>query len=176
MSRPGTVLCGQGVSSIVYYSGKYEKALHYHSEELQLCESLQDQLGTAVAHRKIGESLASLCQFSEALKHQKKYLDLARALGNVEEMQRAYTTIGRVWYMWVKSDGEVSGQGIERSRDAFLAGLSSCDELEVLGTVGKRELSEMKAGLYLNLGLLAEEEGDNRTAEDHYERATKIGR
>ena len=157
-------------------SGKHEEALRYHKEELQLCESLQDQLGTAVANRKIGESLASLCHFSDALRHQQKYLELARSLGNIEEVQRAYTTIGRVWYMWMKSNDEDVGQGLEKAKDAFLAGLRSCDELETVGTVRRKELCEMRGGLYLNLGLLADESGDSRTAEDHFEKATRIGK
>lgn len=157
-------------------SGKHEEALHYHKEELQLCESLQDQLGRAVANRKIGESLASLCHFRDALRHQQKYLELARSLGNVEEIQRAYTTIGRVWYMWMKSDDGDVGHGLEKARDAFLAGLRSCDELETVGTVSRKELCEMRSGLYLNLGLLADESGDSRTAEDHFQRATRIGK
>lgn len=160
----------------VRISGKHEEALRYHKEELQLCESLQDKLGTAVANRKIGESLASLCHFSEALKHQQKYLELAHSLGNVEEVQRAYTTIGRVWYMWMKSDDGDVAQGLEKAREAFIAGLRSCEELEAMGTVSRRELCEMRGGLYLNLGLLAEESGDSKTAEDHFERATRIGK
>ena len=158
-------------------SGHYEEALRYHQEELQLCDSLQDKLGIAVAHRKIGECMADLCNFREALKHQQTYLELARSLANMEEIQRAYTTIGRVWYMRIMSD-EIGDHkhALKCARDAYLAGLSSCDELEVLSTVSRKELAEMRARLYLNLGLLAETEGDNKAAQNHYEGATRIGR
>ena len=158
-------------------TGEYEQSLHYHKEELQLCDSLQDLLGLAVSHRKIGESLASLCQFNEALKHQQKYLELAQDLNNMKEIQRAHTTIGRVWYMRMKSSDEWDSKcALKSARGAFLAGLSCCDELEDQECVSKKELSEMKAGLYLNLGLLAEEENDYKTAEYYYETATKIGK
>ena len=93
---------------IIDHAGKWEKALRYHREELQLSESLKDDLGMAVAHRMIGESLASLCQFKESLKHQKKYFELAKAQGNLQEVQRAYATIGRIHYMKYKAEGRSS--------------------------------------------------------------------
>lgn len=94
--------------------GKWEKAVRYHREELQLSESLKDHLGTAVAHRMIGESLAGLCQFKESLKHQKEYLEIAEAQGNLEEVQRAYATIGRIHYMKYKAEDRSVADGLIR--------------------------------------------------------------
>ena len=66
-----------------------------HQQELHLLESVQDTLGCAVAHRKIGERLAEMENYSAALKHQHLYLDLAGSLSNHTELQRAWATIGR---------------------------------------------------------------------------------
>lgn len=155
---------------------KHEKALRYHREELQISESLSDNLGSAVAHRKIGECLGILCRFVDSFKHLQKYLKLAQSLHNVEEVQRAHTTIGRMWYMWMKSDDGDREQGVARAHDSFCAGLQCCDELEQTKGVSKKELLEMRAGLYLNLGLLAEEKEDRKSAEAHYRKAARISK
>lgn len=46
------------------------EALEEHRQELHLLESVQDTLGCAVAHRKIGERLAEMEDYSAALKVQ----------------------------------------------------------------------------------------------------------
>lgn len=47
--------------------GRYSEALQEHEQELQLLESADDPLGCAVAHRKIGERLAEMEDYSAAL-------------------------------------------------------------------------------------------------------------
>lgn len=47
--------------------GCYAEALREHQQELQLLESADDPLGCAVAHRKIGERLAEMEDYSAAL-------------------------------------------------------------------------------------------------------------
>lgn len=47
--------------------GRYSEALQEHQQELQLLESADDPLGCAVAHRKIGERLAEMEDYSAAL-------------------------------------------------------------------------------------------------------------
>lgn len=47
--------------------GRYSEALQEHQQELRLLESADDALGCAVAHRKIGERLAEMEDYSAAL-------------------------------------------------------------------------------------------------------------
>lgn len=157
-------------------SGEHEKALQYHREELQLTSSLHDRLGQAIAHRKIGECLADMSQFSVALQEQEQYLKLARSLYNLQEIQRAHATIGRIWYLQYKGDDSPDGQSLNKSRESYISSLQVCDELEKDGSVMMKELSDMRARVYLNLGLLAEETRDLLTAEQHYQKACLIGR
>ncbi len=42
-------------------------------EELAVCQGLQDTVGIAIAHRKIGEALNELGKYEAALKHQHEY-------------------------------------------------------------------------------------------------------
>ena len=135
-------------------------------------------MGVAVAHRKVGECLADLCQFSKSLEHEELYLTLAQSLENKEETQRAYATIGRVWYMKYKSETTQDRVGgaecLDKARQAFICGLKSCDELE--GILKEKEVTEMRARLYLNLGLLAEEQKDIKTAEQYYQKTCQLGK
>lgn len=135
-------------------------------------------MGVAVAHRKVGECLADLCQFSKSLEQEELYLNIAQSLDNKEEIQRAYATIGRVWYMKYKSDSSQNRVGgaeyLDKARQAFLCGLKSCDDLE--GIIKEKEVTEMRARLYLNLGLLAEEQKDIETAEQYYQKTCQLGK
>lgn len=55
-------------------AGRFKEALEEHQQELHLLESVQDTLGCAVAHRKIGERLAEMENYSAALKVQGLHL------------------------------------------------------------------------------------------------------
>ncbi len=46
-------------------TGEFEEAIEEHTTEKTLSEILNDPLGTAVAHRKIGECYCSLQNFEE---------------------------------------------------------------------------------------------------------------
>ena len=158
--------------------GDHDKALQYHREELHLSDSLGDELGKAVAHRKIGESLADTCQFSAALSEQDKYLKIADSLSNLQETQRAYATIGRIWYMKHKADEDKQDKSsLEKARSAYLSSLDVVDQLESIGgVISMREMADMRARIYLNLGLLAEETKELLVAEGNYKMACHIGK
>lgn len=49
-------------------SGDYESAIREHQQELSLSEVLNDVIGRAVAHRKIGECCAEMGNIEAALK------------------------------------------------------------------------------------------------------------
>ena len=47
-----------------------------HTREVQLSEASQDTIGTAIAHRKVGECLCALKKYKEALFHQNLHLEV----------------------------------------------------------------------------------------------------
>ncbi len=162
---------------IIPPTGDHEKALQYHREELHLSNSLEDKLGQAVAHRKIGEVLADQCKFTAALNEQDQYLKIASSLSNLREIQRAHATIGRIWYMKCKADNKRDTVSLKRAKSSYIASLKVVDQLEGSGgVVTMKELSDMRARIYLNLGLLTEETKDLLGAEEHYKRACHIGK
>ncbi|XP_075776030.1 tonsoku-like protein [Pelodiscus sinensis] len=144
------VLCNQ-LGEILARHGRYQEALEEHRQELRLLESVEDVIGRAVAHRKIGERLAELENYEAALKHQRQHLELACAVSDHTEQQRAWATIGRT-YMFVAESGR-AGEALREAEQAFMKSLAILEE-KLEGAVPPRELSEMRARLYLNLGLV----------------------
>lgn len=75
--REGGLAAGDGLGAVAPWAlhsplpaGRFTEALEEHQQELHLLESVQDTLGCAVAHRKIGERLAEMENYSAALKVQ----------------------------------------------------------------------------------------------------------
>ncbi|KAJ6661467.1 hypothetical protein lerEdw1_014376 [Lerista edwardsae] len=143
-------LCNQ-LGEVLARRGRFQEALEEHRQELRLLEGADDVIGCAVAHRKIGECLAELESFEAALKHQHRHLELAQSLSSHVEEQRAWATIGRT-HMF-KAESSQSRTALREAEGAFMRSLAVLeDTLE--GEVPGRELSEMRARLYLNLGLV----------------------
>ncbi|XP_045142634.1 tonsoku-like protein [Echinops telfairi] len=147
--REEAALCHQ-LGELLACHGRYAEALEEHRLELQLRESADDPLGCAVAHRKIGERLAELEDFDGALKHQHRYLELARSLSSHVEQQRAWATIGRT-YLDIQEHSQ-SQDALLQAQAAFEKSLAIVDE-KLDGSVTHREVIEMRTRLYLNLGL-----------------------
>ncbi|XP_033120305.1 tonsoku-like protein isoform X2 [Anneissia japonica] len=139
------------IGQLLVTHGEYESALQEHIHELQLSESLKDVIGSAVANRLIGECYCEMGRYTKALKYQQNHLEKARSVNNDVEEQRALATIGRTYLL--QSDTLVDKTvSLDKSHDAFQGSLDICRRLG--GKVSDRELAEMKARLYLNLGLV----------------------
>ncbi|XP_008832636.1 tonsoku-like protein isoform X2 [Nannospalax galili] len=145
--------CCHQLGELLAGHGHFAEALKEHQQELHLLESAQDTLGCAVAHRKIGERLAEMEDYSAALQHQHCYLELAGSLSNHTELQRAWATIGRT-HLDVYDHCQ-SRDALLQAQSAFEKSLAIVDE-KLEGKLTQRELSEMRTRLYLNLGLTFE--------------------
>lgn len=139
--------------------GSYDEAVHYHEEALQLSKTIGDRLGTAVAFRYIGEAKAALGQFHQATEHIKRYLDLAQKINNKVEVQRAYTTLGRVYLMQAQDmkdnsnmvDESVKGIAQEAEKQ-FKTALTLAESVK--DQVEADEFSQMRIRLLINIGLV----------------------
>ncbi|XP_069812971.1 tonsoku-like protein isoform X1 [Dendropsophus ebraccatus] len=147
--REEAAVCNQ-LGELLARSGRFKEAIEEHRQELVICEGLGDVIGCAVANRKIGEAYAELGNYEAALKHQRIHLDLARSVGSDVEEQRALATIGRT-YLYMCEVGNVEAQG--PAEESFLRSLEVVDN-KLEGSVPSRDLSEMRARLFLNLGFL----------------------
>ncbi|XP_075050677.1 tonsoku-like protein [Mixophyes fleayi] len=149
-------VCNQ-LGEILAKSGRFQEAIEEHRQELGISEGLGDVIGCAVANRKIGECFAELGQYEAALKHQRLHLDLSRSVSSDIEQQRALATIGRT-YLYMCEVGQVEAR--RAAEESFLKSLAIVDE-RLEGRVSARELSEMRARLFLNLGFLFDIMGES---------------
>ncbi|XP_040190277.1 tonsoku-like protein [Rana temporaria] len=144
-----STICNQ-LGELLAKSGQFQEAIEEHRQELGICQGLGDVIGCAVANRKIGECFAELGNYEAALKHQHLHMDLAKSVSSDIEEQRALATIGRT-YLYMCEVGK--GEAQRPAEDAFLKSLAIVDE-RLEGKVSQRDLSEMRARLFLNLGFL----------------------
>nr|XP_046268591.1 tonsoku-like protein [Scatophagus argus] len=163
-------ICNQ-LGELLSRNGNYEAAIREHQQELALSEVLNDVIGRAVANRKIGECYAEMGNIEDALKHQRCHLDLARSVRDHAEEQRALATIGRTYLFRYESDQ--SRNSLEQAEDAFKKSLAIVDDC-LEGTVSRREISEMKARLFLNLGLICDHLGDPKRCSEFIRRSVFI--
>eukprot|EP00064_Thunnus_orientalis_P014240 superscaffoldBa00002454_g14282 len=163
-------ICNQ-LGELLSRNGDYEAAIREHQQELSLSEVSNDVIGRAVANRKIGECYAEMGNIEAALKHQHRHLDLARSVRDHAEEQRALATIGRTYLFRYESDQ--SRNSLEQAEDTFMKSLAIVnDHLE--GTVPGREISEMKARLFLNLGLVYDHLGQHKRCSELIRRSVFI--
>ncbi|KAJ3613544.1 hypothetical protein NHX12_019791 [Muraenolepis orangiensis] len=164
------IICNK-LGELLSRQGDYKAAVEEHQQELALSVALSDVIGRAVANRKIGECFAEMGDIEAALKHQRCHLDLARSVRDHAEMQRALATIGRTFLFRYESDH--SRSSLMEAGDAFKKSLAIVDE-RLEGTVPGRELSEMRARLFLNLGLVCDHLGEPKRCSDFIRRSVFI--
>ena len=123
---------------------------------MSLSEAVNDSLGAAIAHRKIGECLSEyLSEYELALEHQMKHLQMSRQLNDFTEEQRALATIGRTYFIWADASDKKGKTGrLQRAIEAYLSSLDVCDKIESLK---EQQVMSMKGRLFLNIGLVYEE-------------------
>ena len=92
------------------------------------------------------------------------------------EEQRAWATIGRTRFVQSGSCDETSEKErcLLKSQEAYLKSLSVCDKLGDL--IIEKEIMEMRARLYLNLGLVYEWRNDLDKAERFMKDALTVSR
>ncbi|XP_072313998.1 tonsoku-like protein [Eucyclogobius newberryi] len=163
-------ICNQ-LGELLSKNGDFEAAVQEHQQELSLSEALRDVIGRAVANRKIGECYAELGNIAAALKYQRRHLDLARSVSDHAEEQRALATIGRTYLFRYESDQ--SRSSLEQAEDAFKKSLAIVND-RLDGMMPEREICEMKARLFLNLGLVCDHLGDPKLCSEFIRRSVFI--
>ncbi|XP_062379263.1 tonsoku-like protein [Sardina pilchardus] len=163
-------LCNQ-LGELLARNGDYKTAIEEHRRELALSEALEDVIGSAVANRKIGECFAEMGNTDLALKHQRRHLKLACSVNDAAEEQRALATIGRTYLFRYESDQ--SQDSLRQAEEAFRKSLTIVDD-RLEGVLPARELSEMKARLFLNLGCVYDSLKDPQRCSEYIRRSVFI--
>ncbi|CAL1282758.1 unnamed protein product [Larinioides sclopetarius] len=139
---------------------QYEDAITNHLDELKFNKKIKDNLGIAVANRKLGECYAELGEFEKACSYTKTYLNIAVSLKNEVEEQRAWATLGRTLYLkYIKLKDDCRGdrdnlEVLFEAEKSYLKALGLCDSAKA--DLSDKEYAEMKARCLLNLGLVCE--------------------
>lgn len=163
--------------------GSYSEAIHYHEEALKLCKTLGDRTNTALCHRYIGEGKASLGNYEEGIMHIKTYVDLAQKTNDKPEVQRAWTTLGRIYLMQAQSlhEGEQSSARTRTKRAIageaekyFQIALNMAQSVRDL--VDDKEYSSMVSGLFINMGIVKDIRGSREESVAKFNRSAEIAR
>ena len=161
--------------------GRYEEAIHFHKEALDSSKILGDRLLTAIAFRHIGEAEAAVGNFFQAIDYTKRYLDLAQKTNDTVEIQRAWTTLGRVYLMQaqeLKDKGNVVDNKIKDvAREAekrFQTAINLAKSIK--DQIDGKEFAQMNGGLLINLGLIKDLLGQSDEAIIKLNRAVEICR
>ncbi|MBS0648392.1 MAG: CHAT domain-containing protein [Verrucomicrobia bacterium] len=80
-----------------HFLGKYQQAIEYHKQVLQIANALQDQQREAAAYENIGNAYRSLTKYEEALEYHTKCLHLALHIPDKTLEGRAHGNIGIVY-------------------------------------------------------------------------------
>ncbi|XP_071174589.1 tonsoku-like protein [Mytilus edulis] len=162
------------IGELLVKYGRCHEAKEEHEKELAISEALEDTIGSAVACRKIGECYCGMDQYDKALQFQQRHLELSRSCGNLLEEQRALATIGRTYLF--QCDSARGKQNIvkasKQAEEAFCKSLTACENLKQ--EVKNVEYMEMKARLFLNLGLVFDGRGDTRQCAEYMKKAITI--
>ena len=104
--------------------GLLEKAFREASEYKDICQNnLSDRADLARAVRQMGEIKVTLKDRKEGLSLIKRYHEMAKALGDVLEVQRALTTLGRTYLFFAEDEND----DVQRNR--FLEKAEEFNEL-----------------------------------------------
>ncbi|RWS04587.1 tonsoku-like protein [Dinothrombium tinctorium] len=148
--------------------GRFADALNEHNEELHFCRLNRDILGESIACRKIGECYAEMEQFDEALEKQMRYWKLAEKANDAVEVQRAWTTLGRTYFLQYSSDTS-NTQALSFAETATRKSLQVAEKLKTNSAIKEKDLNEMICRSYLNLALIYEANGNTECVECYLE-------
>jgi len=149
----------------------FELAIKFFEQEL-FCSIEDDDKLTALL--SLAECYSELNDFNNALIYQNKYLSIAEKLNNTLEIQRAWATLGRIYFMQFISDNRQFPTALQTAETAHLKALNLTDRLK--DEVKERELAEIRCRALLNLGLVYDEKGDKEQCCSYFESAINLAR
>ncbi|KAI4498065.1 hypothetical protein M0802_006889 [Mischocyttarus mexicanus] len=167
------------LGDLYFQTGKFEDALKEYHQQLEVCQILNDELNTAVAHRMIGETYTSLGNYEDALIHLNKYLgstEGAKKVKNLLEEQRAFATLGRTYFCFsdtLPKDSDKKKDALVDAKKAYTKSICLCNELEN-SNIKLEEMMTMRTRLLLNLGLVLEAQKEPEQAIDLIEKAAVL--
>ncbi|OAF67382.1 hypothetical protein A3Q56_04894, partial [Intoshia linei] len=163
------------IGSLLSKLNRHEEALEEHTEELMLCDKLDEsyQLERAIACRRIGETLINLDRPYDAVPHLKKYYSISIKAKNQLEQQRALVCLGNVYWDMYITNREISlylrdkvplENFLNLSEKYHQKSFKLCQILRQNDEINQIEFNQMMSRFYQNLGLIHNERSDTEKA------------
>eukprot|EP00912_Choanoflagellata_sp_UC4_P001219 UC4_evm1s762 len=156
-----------------FYTGRFHKALEYHTKDLEVAESVEDKAGMAKAYGNLGNTFKSLQNYPNAVKCCEAHLELTKELGNSFGEGRACYNLGNVHH--------AIGKGLmsKKDLDAVALGRKSIHKaiqyykttLEMTARLNDKQGEGRAVG---NLGNAYNSLGEYREAIKYHERRLKL--
>ncbi|CAH8428948.1 unnamed protein product [Schistosoma turkestanicum] len=140
------------IAAIYSEQGSHDSALVEYKKYLEIWESKDDNLQCAIANRYIAECYIEMGDFTQAIIHTNRYLQLSTLVNNKIEQQRAFVTLGRCFLNRVETlkDGVLITKSLKSANQALLNSIKLIKELS--GNLDDKNSAEMRAISLLNLG------------------------
>lgn len=135
---------------------RYEEALIYGQQALELFDIVDNSYGKGHALDSIALAYAKLSRYEQALVHGEQGLELFRSIGHHTGQARAYDTLGFTYGQLRRFD-----EAISRYQGALTLHVST----------GHRN---GQASTHLNLGKVLHEAADNNAARQHWQQALAL--
>lgn len=88
--------------------GRYDEAVTEHHDAINTCTKVRNERVAkeleGLSRRALGECYSEMGRHEEALDEQDQYLVLTLQLNNAIEIERAYSTVGRIYLHWALDD------------------------------------------------------------------------
>ncbi|VDQ12356.1 unnamed protein product [Trichobilharzia regenti] len=141
------------IAAIYSEQGCHDSALVEYKRYLEIWETKEDNLQCAIANRYLAECYIELCDFTQAIIHTNRYLQLSQICDNKMEQQRAYVTLGRCFLNRVDTlkDGPLVVKSLKSASQALVNSIKLIKDLS--GNLDARSSAEMRAVSLLNLAL-----------------------
>uniref|UniRef100_A0A0A9Z4Z7 Tonsoku-like protein n=2 Tax=Lygus hesperus TaxID=30085 RepID=A0A0A9Z4Z7_LYGHE len=171
------IVCCKELAECNVFHEKYHDALEEYKEMERAAEAMHSEMDVARANRMIGEMYCEMGEFDKAISHQQRHLDIARNQNDKVEQQRALATLGRTYFMMAdfvrEGDYQKKTAALGEAKQYFTESLAMCEQLTD-SMVGSKQRMEMRARLFLNLGLVHDDEGHVDSAIDYINKAVFI--
>ncbi|KAF6214622.1 hypothetical protein GE061_009365 [Apolygus lucorum] len=170
------IVCCKELADCNVFHEKYHDALEEYKEMERAAEAMHSEMDVARANRMIGEMYCEMGEFDKAISHQQRHLDIARNQNDKVEQQRALATLGRTYFMMAdfrEGDDQKKTVALGEAKQYFTDSLAMCEQLTDT-VVGSKQRMEMRARLFLNLGLVHDCEGHVDSAIDYINKAVLI--
>jgi tetratricopeptide (TPR) repeat protein len=102
-----------------YFLGRYEEALSYYQQSLEIEREIEDRQGEAISLNNLGIAYNSLGRYEEAISYYQQSLEIYREIGNRRGIADSLNGLGAAYYFLVRYQEAISyyQQSLEIQRE-----------------------------------------------------------